>query len=413
MRPATPFAAMARDRSAAALMGFGLIAKLPNSMLSLAIVLAVAGTQGQAVAGGTVTALALGVAVSSPRRGRLVDRFGPRPTLIALAAGQSSALVALWFALVGGLPVAAVIAVAGLAGIATPPVVPVLRSVWRRLASDASLSIAGQAWESISMDIAYVVAPSMVALGAGLVAPVHLLLGLAALRLATTAAIAGPAGRAWAAAGRAAGGAVADGTPADRSPSAPLPRPVIRSVLAAGCAPAGLTAAELGVVSIAASAGQPALAGVLVALMSVGSILGGLAYGHRHPAGSLRGHLALAALAWGTGCGLAAATVAELPVVAAALAVGGVGIAVMFTAQFELAGRHAPAQRTTEVYAWMATAGQLGTAVAALIAGTLGGPAALVLAGLWPMLGALTAPPDPAVRRVERTAPVVTSPPAP
>src|SRR5690242_20691897 len=135
-----------------------LAARLPVTMVSLALILAVSAAYSPGVAGVCAGTVALASALAGPRRGMLADRLGARRVLLTSGAGYALALggaiaAMRWLA----APVPALIACCAVAGACTPPVAPVVRTAWRRhLAATPELQHAAQTWESTAIDVTYV-----------------------------------------------------------------------------------------------------------------------------------------------------------------------------------------------------------------------------------------------------------------
>src|SRR5450631_3056946 len=92
-----------------------LLARLPQGMSSLSILLLVRGsTASYAAAGFAVGAYALATAAAAPVQGRLVDRFGRARVLTPVAALQGVAVVIFVLAAGARLGAAALVALAGL-----------------------------------------------------------------------------------------------------------------------------------------------------------------------------------------------------------------------------------------------------------------------------------------------------------
>jgi hypothetical protein len=112
---------------------------------------------------------------------------------------------------------------------------------------------------------------------------------------------------------------------------------------------------EIGVTAYATESGRPALAGVLLGLMSVGSALGGVAYGSRgwHFALERQFAVMLAVMA----AGLAALALGWPPLEFAAWAViAGVVMAPVLIIQSMLVARIALPGHSTEAFTWAASA---------------------------------------------------------
>jgi len=108
---------------------------------------------------------------------------------------------------------------------------------------------------------------------------------------------------------------------------------------------------EIGVTAFATEAGKPALAGVILGLMSVGSAAGGLAYGSRSWRPSLPRQFAL--MRFLMGAGLAAlAYVANAGVFTVLGILAGIVMAPALIIQSMLVAKTAPAQYATEAFTW-------------------------------------------------------------
>jgi predicted MFS family arabinose efflux permease len=205
-----------------------------------------------------------------------------------------------------------------------------------------------------------VVGPPLVALLAAAFSPSVAVLGTAALLLVGTGVFAAtPVSRAWRPQGRA-----ADWAGALRSPG-------IRAVLATIV----LLASAFGTVDVTVVAGAEqlgsrTLAGPLLALWALGSMVGGLAFGARAsgrgPEQRVVGLLALVV------AGIALLSVATgLVQLAAGMVLAGLGIAPAIACLYLLVDRLAPAGTVTEAFTWVTTAFATGFAVGNALGGTL------------------------------------------
>src|SRR3954452_19383156 len=150
-------------------------------------------------------------------------------------------------------------------------------------------------------------------------------------------------------------------------------------------------ALEVGLPAFATNHGRPELAGVLVAIWSMGSATGGLVYGARTRRASLAQlHLRVALM---LPFSFVPLVLAGTPLTMALLVIpAGLFIAPLIATRNELAGRVAPAGTETEAYTWPLTALVGGVAGGAAIAGALAdGPgwrAAVLVAACSSALGA-------------------------
>jgi MFS family permease len=243
-------------------------------MGTVALVLFVQHATGSFATAGVVSAAAfLANGLLAPVRGRLVDRYGLRRTLPPLAVGYAAALAGL-VVVVSAAP-ANTLAAAGLAaaaGAAAPPLAASMRALWTALVGQGPALQTAYALDTVLEEALFTLGPLL----AGLVATVNPTAGLllaAGLGLAGTAAFAAsPAAGAW------------PGPPARQLGWAGAMTgpgmPVLVASLGAVAVAIGIW--ELGLLAAARSDGTPAMGGVLVAVMALGSALGGLWYGaHR------------------------------------------------------------------------------------------------------------------------------------
>jgi MFS family permease len=228
----------------------------------------------------------------SPRRGRMVDRLGPRRALLVLIG--PGAVTDLAFMLVGRAHAGTVllVVVAAVSGAIAAPAATVTRSIWVSLLPDTAERRAGFALMSVLAEVSFFAGPLLAGL---LVALESATLAVAVAAVLTTAGSLGlalsPAARAIAPTpGRAASG---------RLPA--LAGGAIRYVVSTS-ALFGLTFGLLDVAwpAFARGHGSTAATGLFAALFAVGSGVGGLAYGtlgHRRSAISLYPGLCLLATA--------------------------------------------------------------------------------------------------------------------
>ncbi|WP_211881191.1 MFS transporter [Pseudarthrobacter albicanus] len=162
----------------------GLFARLPLAMLTmgaLTLVTAVAGSY--AVGGASAGAVGIGSALGAPILGALADRLGQRPVLVFAAIFNTVAVVALILAaylIPGGQDMATavpVLAASFVAGASCPQVGPLARVRWMALtsrggreANTADLDTA-LSYESTADELAFVLGPALVGILASLIAP--------------------------------------------------------------------------------------------------------------------------------------------------------------------------------------------------------------------------------------------------
>lgn len=336
-----------------------IVGRLSLSMNGLAVLLVAKQTLGSyGQAGLTSAALAVAFAVAAPQRARAADRLGPRRVLLwAAVTHPACILLFLGLALAdsGMLPLAAA---AALIGVTVPPLGSVMRAMWP-LVVDPRVLPAAYSLESASVELCFITGPLLVA-------------GLAATGFTGSALLAS-------ALFASVGAAVLAATPFVRQAAGdaesrrhllgPLVSPVVRTaLLTLVLVGVGFGATEVCVLAFVEERGQPrSVAGVVLALWSVGSMVGGLLYGALHPQVGASRQLPVLVVLVGLGAalpGLAGSTL----VLSLLVLLYGSAIAPFFACNALVVGEAAPAGTVTEAFAWsssMVFAGAaLGTAVA-------------------------------------------------
>ena len=360
--------------SAPVLLLAGFTGRLPSAMVPLALLLMVQQQTGSyAVAGLAAATLGVASAVMAPILGRLADRRGPRPILFAQAGAYPLLLALLVAVVLGGASDAAVIAASGLAGMATPLVSGTVRALWSRV--DVRVRPTAYALDATATELVFVAGPSLVATLAVFVSPA------AAVGLAGLLGVVGALGIAMSAATRAyepVVGARAGLFSTVLTPGMP------RLLLSGAALMLGFGALEVAIPAFADSTGSPGLSGLLLAVWSLGSVIGGLWFGARVLSTSLPRQYRLLLL--GVTIGLAPLAWISSPwALGVLLFLGGTAIAPTLTVQNTLVGSMAPVHATTEAFTWLSTitvgASAIGAALGgALIEGPAGVPGSLVLA---------------------------------
>ncbi|MEV0154031.1 MFS transporter [Micromonospora sp. NPDC050686] len=328
-------------------------AQLPVAMRQLLVVLLGHHNTGSFAAAGLASAACgLGLALSAPVSGRLLGRFGDPPVLRAFGAAHLCALL--------GLAVTTdarvFVALAAVAGLATPPVVSSGRALLPALVGPAALSRA-YAVNAVGQELLYVGGPLVVTLSLAVTGPSGALLAFAGV--GTAALVANTVlipRRARLAAHR-------------RTPLPASGRVAVRTLTSVHFAYMTCMGAMWVLLpAFAAAAGRANQAGLLVAVWSAGSLAGGLLLAAAGRGRRLsRAYLVLIGALAATATGLLLPhTVVQMAV---AVALFGLPLAPWLAVSDELIARVAPHPHTAEAYGWLLTAGQLGVATGATTSG--------------------------------------------
>ena len=349
---------------AARLFASALVARLPQGMAPLAVLLLVRGaTHSYALAGLAVGAEAFATAAGAPVIGRLVDAVGRRRVLAPLACAQAVVYVALVLAADAHAGPAVLILLAGIAGALLPPIAPVVRVMLREVFDDIAVRETAYAFEAVVQELIWISGPLLVAVLIAFTSPA-LAVGLLGAVCVT-------------------GTAVFLGSPLVRSADATADRAERRSALASPALRAllgpvaltgmGLGAIEVGLPSLALHAGSRPASGLLLALWSVGSMVGGLWYGSRVWRSPLRTRYQTL---------LVLAVVCTAPLIAAhsitagmaCSVLAGLTISPMFSCQYALVGHSVTPGSETEAFTWVSAALIGGLAAGSAIGGAVVGP---------------------------------------
>ena len=368
------------------------LARLPFSMLTIGTLLLVTQTTGSVAHGGLASAAtALGTAVGGPTQGALADRVGQRRVVLACVPLAVLAVAGLLVASAdpSGAGLAAVLGAAALVGASVPQVGPLARVRWIALTADEPRTLsAAMSYESTADEVSFVLGPALVGVLAAAGSP-QVAVVVAAVLVATagTAFALHPTART--AAGPAATGA-APGAPAGLRAALHLVRR--ESVAVVGMVAMGLLfgGTQAALTAFTRDAGSPDVAGLVYAVMGVGSAVTALSvvalpdrWSHAARWAGFAGGLLL-----GAGALLGAASTGSLAAVVAAVAVVGLFVGPVMVTVFTVAGDRAPAGRTAAAMTLVASANVVGVALGATSAGQLAESAGTTAAFAVPVVAA-------------------------
>ena len=337
------------------------VGSMPIGMFGLAVLLLAQDATGSfAVAGRVVGAFGIGNAVGAVAQGRLMDRLGQTRVLRVAAVMHALACGTLVLAALEGAGTGVLYGCAAAGGLALPQLPAAMRSLWSTLARDGEQRETAYAMVSIVFEVSVITAPALAAAIVALFSP--------AAAVATGAAVA-------------AGGALAfsvtraslvwRGEPHDVGRLGPLSAPGMRTVFVT----LGAFGTAVGVVQVLLPAfaderGSAETGGLYLALLSAGSLAGGLIYGARSWPGEPVRRLPVLLLALGVGFALLAA--ATVPVVLGALLIAsGLVLAPATVVASTLLDTAAPPGTVTEAFAVMVMGIVAGTALGNALGGAI------------------------------------------
>lgn len=353
---------MLRGHGTAVPLVASVVGRLSLGMTGLALLLLVKDTTGSYASAGLVSACyALAFGVFGPSRARSADRRGPVRVLLLTAVLHPLALVVLVLVAASGLPTWVLVLPAVMGGATVPPLGPVMRAIWGALL-EGPLRATAYSLESVVIELCFVLGPLLTALLAATIDPAAAVLAAAGLAVG---------GALWMAATPVVR-AVVPVVAASPGRTGPLASPAVRALLltVVGIG-VGFGAIEVALPAyVEAEGARPASAGILLAVWSLGSIVGGLVYGGLHLVTSHRRQLPVlvAALAVGTVLPLLAGGPVLMGL---ALFAYGLAIAPFTACNAVLLGEAAPPGTVTEAFAWSSSMIFGGAALGSGIAGVL------------------------------------------
>ena len=250
-----------------------LLGRLPIGITGLAILMLVQDTTGSFGSGGAVAACYVaGLAVIAPLLGRLIDRYGPRTTLLCCAFAFPATLAALVAALSAPAPLWLACVIAAAVGACFPPITVCMRTFFKQRLKEEALLATAYSLESVMIELIFILGPVLVAMFVALASPAAAVLFAAACGCVGTLLFQrSQALRQWRVEPRGAA-----------SLFGPLAEPGFVALLAViVCYASAFGLVEIGTTAYATESGSPALAGILLGIMSIGSAAGGLVYGSR------------------------------------------------------------------------------------------------------------------------------------
>ncbi|MDF6045718.1 MFS transporter [Streptomyces sp. JH14] len=369
---APSYATVLRTRHASRTFGAALLGRLSYGMVSLSLMLAVKGATGSYSVAGAVMALFGATSVFlSPARAALIDRYGPRralpPMATAYALLLSAVAYATWRPGASGFHLG-VLAVT--AGACTPPLGPVMRTVWSTLVPDRELLQRAYSLDGVAEELLFVTGPLLVGLLVRFAEPATGVAVSAALVLVgAIAMVSSPAVRGTGARPPKEAQAGPSGSTGQRLLGVAGLRHAVVVTAGVGLC---LGALDLLVVAFTDLHRQGAAAAWVLASLSAGSAVGGLAYGAVSWRRSSRLRLTALAVALGTALMVAGAS-PNLYVLVAVVAAAGLFVAPALTTAYLIADESVGPGSRTQAGAWVNTAVNAGSSAGTAAVGLLVG----------------------------------------
>jgi len=380
------YGAVLGDPAARAFSLTGFVARLPQSMTGIGIVLLVSLTSGSFGRAGLVAAaVTVAGAVAAPLWGRVMDRAGQARVLVGTALGYAAGVVVVVVSVERRWPLGLTIAGALLAGLCFTPTGSSVRARWSHRLRDSPLLDTAFAIEAVIDELTFVVGPVLVTFLATSVQPAAGLVVCAVVGVLGSLLL-----------------AVQRGTEPPRRPrlhaadrTTHLPLRLLVMVVVASWACGGVFGSmEVVVVAFAREHGVLSSSGVLLMCWAAGSMVAGIVAGlvswRRRPL--VRYRIGTVALAL---------TLVPMPFVGPAwllgvlLTVSGFAIAPTLIASVSVIQTSVPSVRLTEALGWSGTGMSAGVATGAALGGftvdrmaSMGGFALVVGFGVLLVVGA-------------------------
>jgi MFS family permease len=341
-----------RTPGVARIMAAQLTARFPNGMTSLAILLHIEFITGSYGAAGLVlAATSVGQAIAGPVTSRWMGIWGMRRVLTTTLVICACAIAAI--ALIETI-VPVYMALGLLAGLSTPPVQSAVRTIYPKMVTSRQLTPLFS-FDASLQEVIWIVAPVVITLVATQIGTVQALLLIVAILIGGGAwfILSPEVGRVRIPRSR-------------RSLGKVLAKPQVLLATVTGFLLIGACAAvEAGVVATFDHGGLEA--GIVLAIFSIGSLAGGLSFGHI-PIGRWAMARRLAIVAFGL-----CLTVFSLNIfwLGATLFVAGIGIAPALAVLFAMTSASVKFSETAEAYGWIGTGQLIGAAAGSAVAGFL------------------------------------------
>lgn len=386
-----------RQPDVAPLLAVALFARMPVGMMGFAMLMYLRDALGDfARAGSAVGIEFVTMALAAPIQGRLIDRHGPRRLLVITGVLQPLMLLGILASPKLGWPFPVLVAFAVLAGMLAPPITTLTRTMWRNMFEREEDRRTAFALDAVMIEVNFVLGPAiMAAILASIGSTPAFALAIVAVGMAVIIFLSSRAP-----------GQFKRIHGVERHFLGPLTEPRLLLVFAATFGEAmAIGMLEVGYPAYGVALAAPAIGGMLLSMNSLGSAIGGAAYGGVHFRARIERQFAATLGLMSIPLVLHAVAPTTLLFATAAFFAGAL-IAPSIASQSVLVSRLAPAHYATEAFTWSSScivAGiGIGEAVGGLIVETRGLRTAFVVAGVIAACMALLAFAIPEQRRVAR-----------
>jgi MFS family permease len=377
IRIARKYVAFVRQPDVARLLAVALVTRMPIGMVGFSMLMYLRDALGDfARAGAAVGINFVAMAVAAPVVGRIIDRHGPRMALIVTGTVAPLALLGVLVTAAAQMPFAVIAACAALAGAFATPITTLTRTAWRHRFESEEDRRTAFALDAVTIEINFTLGPAIIAGVLALAGP-RAAFGLAIFVVAAAVVI-----------------YMASGVlrhfkrveNVERHLLGPLTEVRLWLVfIATFGTTVGFGLLEVGYPAYGTLLASPALAGILLAVNSFGSAVGGAIYGGMHFRSPVERQYAVILALMSVPLFLHA--LVQQPVVFFAVVAffAGALIAPSITAQSVLVSRLAPAKYATEAFTWSSTFIVSGLGAGMAVGGALvegaGLPSAFALGG--------------------------------
>jgi MFS family permease len=347
------YSSLLKTPGVARIIAAQLTARFPFGMLSLAFLLHIERVHHSYGAAGLVlAAMSIGQAIAGPMTSRLMGVLGMRVVLWTTLAFCAVAVAVIGLVV---MPIPVTMAVAFFAGLSMPPIQPAVRTIYPKMVNSRQLTPLFSL-DASAQEIIWIAGPVAITFVSTQIGTVEgILMSVAIMLLGGFWFIASPeVGRVRIPRSKRRFGVVLTRPPV-------LLATVVGFLLIGSCA-----AVEAGVVATF-DEGSP-LSGIVLAIWSVGSLVGGLAFGHV-PIGPWA--TARRMLLVFIGVSLSSFMLWSPWALSATLLIAGVGIAPALAVLFAIVSASVKFSDTAEAYGWVGTGQLIGAALGSALAGFL------------------------------------------